>query len=125
MTSQIFANIRKLTHKIHSEEELNYIGESGSVLTSKFYHDVNRGRVRHLIKINGTEFGFVDFVTPYNIFKDPYEFYVLNYSTQKPFDFEGIEWEEEFYPPPTGIWYMPTTFDIEAAIRFFDFVTKS
>jgi hypothetical protein len=121
LCADTFAKFQRSSDRAAVENGLNYKGKSGYVLTSQFYYHVGRGRVRHLIKINGDDFGFVDFVTPFNIFAPPYEWYVLNFSTKTPFEFDGIEWEEEFYPPDDGCkWYMPTTGDIEAAIAFFD-----
>jgi hypothetical protein len=61
-----FSAMRDLSDKMARENGLDYTGVNGSRLTSQFYHDVRRGRVRHLIKVNDEEFGFVDFVTPFS-----------------------------------------------------------
>ena len=91
----------------------------GIKIQTKFMVNVNRGRDRYLLFINGGNCGFVDYVTPYNIFKSSYEVYHLDFFTHNKFNFPGLTWEANPYPDENQpAIFFPTFRDVEKMIDF-------
>jgi hypothetical protein len=69
----------------------------GKSFTTKFYANVNRSRDRFLLFCDRKKIGHMDSVVPYNIFKEPYEVFCLNFTTINPSEYLDSLWEEDPY----------------------------
>jgi hypothetical protein len=125
MTATALARIQSDLVKIDRESGEDYI-DDGTHIQTEFHAGCWRNRTRHLVFFDGRNVGFIDYIVPFNIFKSPHEWVVLEFWSpiKKPFD--GVEWVEAFYPQdPDNPGYLPTFANLSDAAAYFRHITTN
>lgn len=125
MSAETFAKIQKSVVEIDRESGEDYV-DGGTHIQTKFFNGSWRDRTRHLVFFDGKNVGFIDYVVPFNIFKSPFEWVVLDYWSPTKKMFKGIRWVEAFYPEDLdNPGYLPTFDNLSDAAAYFRHITNA